>query len=130
MLPTVSPRVLLVDDDPVIIRLLEVNFRLDGFDVSSASHGTEALERVRAERPDAVVLDVMMPGLDGYQVAAAIREDAQLAATLVVFLTARSHHDESAEAGLDDVVRVTKPFDPIALVELVRSGLGARRDAG
>jgi two-component system OmpR family response regulator len=129
MLPTVSPRVLLVDDDPVIIRLLEVNFRLDGFDVSSASHGTEALERVRAERPDAVVLDVMMPGLDGYQVAAAIREDAQLAATLVVFLTARTR-DESTEAGLDDVVRVTKPFDPIALVELVRSGLGARRDAG
>jgi DNA-binding response OmpR family regulator len=124
-----SPRVLLVDDDPVILRLLEVNFRLDGFDVSTASHGIEALERVRAQRPDAVVLDVMMPGLDGYQVAARIREDAELAATLVVFLTARTH-DESSEPGLDDVARVSKPFDPIALVQLVRDGLGVRGDAG
>ena len=122
---------LLVDDDPVILRLLAVNFRLDGFDVSTASHGDEALERVRELRPDAVVLDVMMPGLDGYEVASRIREDAELAATLVVFLTARMQEDEGhREAALDDIARVTKPFDPIALVQLVSSGLSARRDGG
>jgi two-component system OmpR family response regulator len=116
--------VLLVDDDPVILRLLEVNFRLDGFDVSTATHGTEALERVREIRPDAVVLDVMMPGLDGYEVATRIRADETIASTPMVFLTARTQDDERrAAAGLDDVDRITKPFDPIALVQLVRSRL-------
>ena len=124
-----SPRVLLVDDDPVILRLLEVNFRLDGFDVSTASHGSVALDRVREQRPDAVVLDVMMPGLDGYEVAAAIRADAELSATHIVFLTATTHADDRrTRAGLEDVDRMAKPFDPIALVQLVRSrvdGTGA-----
>ncbi|HSL10090.1 MAG TPA: response regulator [Actinomycetota bacterium] len=116
-----SPRVLLVDDDPVILRLLEVNFRLDGFEVSTASHGGEALDRVRELRPDAVVLDVMMPGFDGYEVANRIRADEDLASTQLVFLTARTYDDPSgAAAALDDVDRVTKPFDPIALVRLVR----------
>ena len=116
---------LLVDDDPVILRLLEVNFRLDGFDVSTASHGIEALEHVRELRPDAVVLDVMMPGLDGYEVASAIRAHEDLSSTCLVFLTARTADDERrTQAGLDDIDRVTKPFDPIALVQLVRSRLG------
>ena len=124
-----SPRVLLVDDDPVILRLLEVNFRSDGFEVSTASHGGEALERVRELRPDAVVLDVMMPGLDGYEVAGRIRADDELLSTHLVFLTARTQEDARwTEAGLDDVDRMTKPFDPIALVQLVRSRIdGAER---
>jgi len=121
--------VLLVDDDPVILRLLEVNFRSDGFEVSTASHGGEALERVRELRPDAVVLDVMMPGLDGYEVAGRIRADDELASTRLVFLTARTQEDaRRSETGLHDVDRMTKPFDPIALVQLVRSRIdGAER---
>ena len=122
-----SPRVLLVDDDPVILRVLEVNFRLDGFEVSTATHGNEALARALELRPDAVVLDVMMPGLDGYEVATRIREDAALSSTPLVFLTARTLDDDRA-AGLEGVDRMPKPFDPIALVQLVRSrvdGAGA-----
>jgi DNA-binding response OmpR family regulator len=119
--------VLLVDDDPVILRLLEVNFRLDGFEVSTASHGNEALDRVRQIRPDAVVLDVMMPGLDGYEVATHIRADAELESTQIVFLTARTHDDDRRiEAGLADVDRVPKPFDPAALVRLVRQRVDQR----
>jgi len=127
----VSLHVLLVDDDPVILRLLEVNFRLDGFDVSTATHGDDALERIRTIRPDAVVLDVMMPGLDGYEVAARIRADDELAATHLVFLTARTREDERlTQAGLDDVDRMAKPFDPIELVRLVRNRVEATEATG
>jgi two-component system OmpR family response regulator len=123
--------VLLVDDDPVILRVLELNFRLEGFDVSTAAHGAEALERVRAEKPDAVILDVMMPGLDGYEVASLIRGDQELSSTRLVFLTARTQDDAgwTGEA-FDDVDRMSKPFDPIALVRLVRSRVEATEASG
>jgi two-component system, OmpR family, response regulator len=118
------PRVLLVDDDPVIVRLLEVNFRLGGFEVDSANRGEEALEKARATKPDAIVLDVMMPGLDGYQVCARLREDPNLAEVPVVFLTARAQDDDVAQGySLGVIEYVTKPFDPEALVATVRRAL-------
>jgi CheY-like chemotaxis protein len=123
--------VLLVDDDPVILRVLELNFRLEGFEVSTAAYGAEALERARADKPDAVILDVLMPGLDGYEVASRIRADAELSSTHLVFLTGRAPDDAgSMRAGFDDVDRVSKPFDPIALVRLVRSRVEATEASG
>lgn len=119
-----QPRVLLVDDDPVIVRLLEVNFRLGGFVVEGANRGEEALEKARATRPDAIVLDVMMPGLDGYEVCGRLREDPDLKDVPVVFLTARAQEDDVARGyALDVVEYVTKPFDPEALVATVRRAL-------
>ena len=67
-------RILVVDDDPVIVRLLEVNLRLDGYEVETASRGEEALERAAATGPDLVILDVMMPGLDGWETCRRLRE--------------------------------------------------------
>ena len=117
-------RVLLVDDDPVIVRLLEVNFRLGGFEVEGANRGEEALEKARATKPDAIVLDVMMPGLDGYQVCARLREDPDLADVPVVFLTARAQEDDVARGySLGVTEYVTKPFDPEALVATIRRAL-------
>ena len=102
-------RVLVVDDDPVIVRLLEVNLRLDGYEVETASRGEQALDRATETDPDLVILDVMMPGLEEVP---------------VVFLTARA---EDATPGrgeeLGDVQHVTKPFDPLRLVEMVRRGI-------
>lgn len=119
-----GPRVLLVDDDPAMLRLLEVNFRLEGFVVRTASRGEEAVASIMDDPPDAVVLDVMMPGLDGYQVAARVREDPALASLPIVFLTARVLDEERDQgAGLDDVEFMTKPFDPADLVLAVRRGL-------
>src|SRR5205823_13455689 len=66
--------VLVVDDDPVILKLLEVNFEMEGFQVVRAGDGAEGLERARAVLPDIVVLDVMMPRMTGYEVAKALRE--------------------------------------------------------
>jgi DNA-binding response OmpR family regulator len=120
-----APCVLLVDDDPVIVRLLEVNFRLGGFKVEGAFRGEEALEKARALHPDAIVLDVMMPGLDGYEVCARIREDPELATVPVFFLTARAQDDDVARGyALGVVDYVTKPFDPELLVNAVQTAIG------
>jgi DNA-binding response OmpR family regulator len=117
-------RVLLVDDDPVIVRLLEVNFRLEDFHVRTASNGEEALEKAVEERPDAVVLDVMMPGLDGWEVCARLREDPSLADVPVIFLSARAQDDDRSHGyALGVVEYVTKPFDPAELIEVVRRHL-------
>ena len=122
-----SPVVLLVDDDPVITRLLEVNFRLDGFKVGIASRGDAALERARAVPPDAIVLDVMLPGLDGFEVARQMRAIPNLKDVPVVFLTARSPDDQQAQAqDLGNIDFVAKPFEPVDLVALVRRRVGER----
>lgn len=122
-----APVVLLVDDDPVITRLLEVNFRLEGFKVGVASRGDVALERARAVPPDAIVLDVMLPGLGGFEVARQMRTIESLADVPVVFLTARPPEDQVTEArDLGEVDFVAKPFEPAELVDLVRRRVGER----
>jgi CheY-like chemotaxis protein len=121
------PVILLVDDDPVITRLLEVNFRLVGFRVAAVSRGDVALERLRVAPPSAVVLDVMLPGMDGYEVCRQMRLVPDLAEVPVVFLTARSPDEvENAQGGLGPVDFVSKPFDPADLVELVRQRVAER----
>jgi DNA-binding response OmpR family regulator len=122
------PVILLVDDDPVITRLLEVNFRLVGFRVAAVARGDVALERARAVPPSAVVLDVMLPGLGGYEVCRQMRLIPELAEVPVVFLTARSPDEElAAQGGLDPVDFVGKPFEPGDLVELVRKRVAERQ---
>ena len=115
-----AARVLVVDDDPVIVRLLEVNLRLEGYDVETASRGDEALERAVATSPDLIILDVMMPGLDGWATARRLREQPAFADTPVVFLSARAQDDDRSKGlSLGSVSYVTKPFDPVRLMELV-----------
>ena len=120
--------VLVVDDDPVILKLLEVNFEMEGFQVVRASDGAEGLERAREVRPDIVVLDVMMPRMTGYEVAKALREDEGTAHIPIIFVTARAQSSDverGMELGVDDYV--TKPFDPLDLIARVNTLL-ARRD--
>jgi DNA-binding response OmpR family regulator len=120
------PRVLLVDDDPVILRLLEVNFRLEGFETTKASNGSEALRIATEEHPDCVILDVMLPGMNGHAIYEKMRGDPSLAAVPVVFLSARAMDEDIARYASLDVDYVTKPFDPLELVEVVRGRIGAR----
>lgn len=122
--------VLVVDDDPVILKLLEVNFEMEGFEVVRASDGAEGLERAREVRPDIVVLDVMMPRMTGYEVAKALREDDGTAHIPIIFVTARAQSSDverGMELGVDDYV--TKPFDPLDLIARVNALL-ARTHAG
>ncbi|BDT98067.1 response regulator transcription factor [Nocardia sputorum] len=102
-------RVLIVDDEPMIIELLAVSLRFQGFEVATALSGTEALDRVRGLRPDALIVDVMMPGMDGFGMLRRLRADGVTAP--VLFLTARDDVDDKLTGltlGADDYV--TKPF--------------------
>lgn len=119
-----KPRILIVDDDPVIVRLLQINFRLEGYEVDTASRGEEALQRVREHLPDVVVLDVMMPGLDGWEVCRQLKENPKVSHIPVIFLSARAQDEDRQRGyalGVDEYV--TKPFDPAHLVEIVRRSL-------
>jgi DNA-binding response OmpR family regulator len=122
--------VLVVDDDPVILKLLEVNFEMEGFEVIRASDGAEGLERAREMRPDIVILDVMMPRMTGYEVAKALREDAGTAHIPIIFVTARAQSSDverGMELGVADYV--TKPFDPLDLIARVNTLLARAQGA-
>ena len=124
---TAVPRVLVVDDDPLIVRLLELNFRLSGFDVSSASRGDRAVERAMEVDPDVIVLDVTMPGLDGYEVCRRLRGEDRFADVPVVFLTAHPQEAlETRDLEVGVVDHVTKPFDPETLIAAVRAAMDRR----
>jgi CheY-like chemotaxis protein len=124
-----SPRILVVDDDPVILRLLQVNFRLEGYEVLTASRGDEALRVAKEQHPEVIVLDVMMPGIDGYEVCRQLKEDPDTAAAPVIFLSARAQDaDRDRGYALGVVAYVTKPFDPGQLVDVVRRATGADDD--
>jgi DNA-binding response OmpR family regulator len=111
--------VLVVDDDPFIQKVLRLNLELEGYAVTTASDGEEALERLAGARPDLVVLDVMMPGLDGLEVLRRIRESPETADLPVILLTARGSEEDMWEGwqrGVD--YYLTKPFD---IEDLLRS---------
>lgn len=114
--------VLVVDDDPDICDLVAVNLQLEGFDVTVASSGADALDIVVEERPDVVILDVMMPEIDGFEVCRRIRSDARLGSTPVIMLTAMGQPVDRAKgfaAGADDYF--SKPFNASELVARVTS---------
>jgi CheY-like chemotaxis protein len=121
-------KVLVVDDDEVIVRLLELNFELEGHEVVSVLDGQQALDRIGELAPDVVLLDVMMPEVDGYRVCEVLRADPATAALPIVFLSARAQEVDivrGTEVGGD--AYVTKPFEPLELVELVERLVAERR---
>jgi len=116
--------ILVVDDDPDIARFVEVNLRSAGYDVSVASDGVEALDKAGTLRPDLVLLDVMMPRIDGFEVAQRLRRNPQTASTSIIMLTAKALSTDKVlglTAGADDYI--IKPFDPIELLARVKGTL-------
>ena len=112
------PTILIADDDPVIQKLLAVNFEMEGYRVVTASDGAEALERVASDHPDLAVLDVMMPRVDGLDVVRALRADPATCTMPVILLSAKAQAvdiNRGLEAGAD--MYVTKPFDPAELLD-------------
>lgn len=112
---------LVVDDDMVIRQLIGINLELEGFEVHLAADGEEALKQATDLRPDVVVLDVMMPRLDGLEVARRLRADPRTCAMRLVLVSARAQ-DEDLRRGQDmgADAYVTKPFEPDDLVGVVR----------
>jgi DNA-binding response OmpR family regulator len=120
--------VLIADDDVDIVRFVALNLRLEGFEVVVANDGQDALDKALDVRPSLIVLDTMMPRLDGYQVCSRLRDERPDARVPVIMLTAKSLAADRAmafTAGADDWV--TKPFDPADLVSKVKHHLRFQR---
>ena len=112
--------VLIVDDDPVIQRLLRVNFEMEGYEVIVGVDGIDGLEKARTLRPDIVVLDIMMPRMSGLDVAKALKADPDTASIPVLLLSAKAQEADlraGDDSGADDYL--TKPFDPFQLLQRV-----------
>ncbi len=119
-------KVLVIDDEAPIRLLCRVNLEAEGMDVLDAPDGPSGLELARSERPDAVLLDVMMPGLDGWTVAERLLADEETRDIPIVFLTARADlRDRARGMDLGGLGYVTKPFNPVELASLVREVVGA-----
>jgi len=114
-------KILVVDDEERMVRFIRLNLEYDGFQVIEAFNGNQALEQVRSKLPDLVLLDVMMPDIDGFEVLRIIRETSSVP---VIMLTAKGEEDDRVrglELGADDYI--TKPFSPRELVSRVRAVL-------
>ena len=119
-------RILVVDDEERMVRFIRMNLEHDGFEVSEAFNGKEAIQKIRDVTPDLILLDVMMPDIDGFEVLETVREVSQVP---VIMLTAKGEEDDRVrglELGADDYV--TKPFSPRELVSRVKAVL--RRTEG
>jgi DNA-binding response OmpR family regulator len=119
-------KTLIVDDEAPIRLLCRVNLEAEGIEVLEAADGASGLELARSEKPDAILLDVMMPGLDGWDVAAALLDDDDTAGIPIVFLTARADlRDRARGMDLGGIDYVTKPFNPVELASTVRGVVDA-----
>lgn len=113
-------RVLVVDDEAPIRLLCRVNLEAEGMEVLEAPDGIAGVETARAERPDVILLDVMMPGMDGWQVAEALVDDQSTNHIPLIFLTARAElRDRARGLELGGVDYITKPFNPVELAPVV-----------
>jgi CheY-like chemotaxis protein len=115
-----AARILVVDDDPSIVKLLTLNLEIEGYEVVSAANGREALEAVAEHDPDLVVCDVMMPVMNGLEVVSRLKRDDETKDLPVVMLSAKAQELDVAHGkatGADEYV--TKPFDPEDLLTVV-----------
>jgi two-component system, OmpR family, alkaline phosphatase synthesis response regulator PhoP len=122
-----NPKILLVDDDPDIIELLEYNLSKEGYEIASANDGIQAVETAKTFKPDLILLDVMMPRQDGIETARQLRQLPDFKDTYILFLTARAEEYTEVAAfdvGADDYI--VKPIKPRALVSRIKAVL--RRD--
>jgi DNA-binding response OmpR family regulator len=123
-------RVLVIDDEAPIRLLCRVNLEAEGMEVLEASDGPTGLEKARNEEPDVILLDVMMHGLDGWQVAEELLDSDRTSSIPIIFLTARAEvRDRARGLDLGGIDYVTKPFNPVELAPLVLDLIG-RVDRG
>ncbi|CCW34262.1 response regulator with CheY-like receiver domain and winged-helix DNA-binding domain [Chthonomonas calidirosea] len=114
-------KILAVDDERAIVRLVQINLERQGYQVVTAYDGKEALEKVASEKPDLVVLDVMMPYMDGFEVLQQLRKNPETRDLPVIMLTAKAQDTDvfrGYTSGVD--LYLTKPFNPMELVSFVK----------
>lgn len=119
-------RILVAEDDPDVRELVQLTMQTAGFEVDAVADGSTALEHALADPPDLCLVDVMMPGLDGLQLCAALRRDPATASAPIILLTAKAQESDigvGLASGADQYV--VKPFSPRGLIDSVRTLLGA-----
>ncbi len=117
-------KILIVDDEEDLVATVSFRLEANGYKVVTAFNGIDALAKVKAEKPDLILLDVMMPELDGFETAARLKSDSKTLAIPIIMLTAKSER-ESTEKALDAgaVDYITKPFNPVVLLNKIKSAL-------
>ena len=118
-------RILVVDDEIYIVHILDFSLGMEGYEVLTALDGEQALEKARAEHPDLIVLDIMMPKLDGYEICKMLKSEEGTKNIPVILLSAKGRNVDQKvgfEVGADDYI--TKPFSPRKLVERINAILG------
>jgi two-component system alkaline phosphatase synthesis response regulator PhoP len=124
-----SIKILLVDDEPDILEILSYNLLAEGYTVLTATNGVEAVKQAKINQPDLIIMDVMMPEMDGIEACEQIRTIPEIKETIITFLTARGEDYSQVagfEAGADDYI--TKPIKPKVLVSKIKSLLRRRHD--
>lgn len=116
----VGKRILVCDDDPLIQRLLQVNLEIEDYEVLLAGDGQEAFDVALAEHPDLIILDIMMPRMDGYQACRKLKETDEVKDIPVVFLSAKVQEEDIEEGtALGAAAYLSKPFEPDELVAVI-----------
>ncbi|HET9952423.1 MAG TPA: response regulator [Candidatus Eisenbacteria bacterium] len=118
-------RILVVDDEIYIVHILDFSLGMEGYEVLTALDGEQALERLKSDKPDLIVLDIMMPKVDGYEVCRTIKTNPETQHIPVILLSAKGRNVDQKmgfDVGADDYI--TKPFSPRKLVERINSLLG------
>jgi two-component system KDP operon response regulator KdpE len=115
-----KPIVLVVDDHPKVLRFIEIDLKLRGFEVVTTPSGKEALEFVKSKKPDIMLLDIIMPEVDGFEVLKQLRAFSQL--PVIAFSASHTNHDDAMRLGANDFI--TKPFHPDEMVRRIEALLG------
>ena len=126
-----SAKILIVDDEPDIIEFLSYNLKREGYEIVSANNGREGLTVAERERPDLIILDIMMPEMDGVEVCRQLREREHFQQTVITFLTAREEDYSQIAAldmGGDDYI--TKPIRPMVLISRIKALLRRKKSSG
>jgi len=122
--PDAAIRVIVIDDETDILRLIRTKLSKEGFDVSTASNGDEGIEKVLREKPDVMIVDILMPGKDGYQVVTEVKTKLQEDSPIIIMLTSKTEDEDMVRGlsmGADDYI--TKPFSPRELIERINVAL-------
>ena len=116
-----NKRILIVDDEPHIVMLLETRLKAEGYEVLSAQDGQKGFELAKKEKPDLIVLDLMLPKMDGYKVCGLLKKDSRYAEIPILMFTARAQEEDrrmGEEVGANDYL--TKPFQPAVLLGKIK----------
>lgn len=117
-------KILIVDDEVHLVKILEFTLKHAGYEVVSCHSGNAAVRMVRSEKPDLAILDLMLPGLDGYEVCRQIKNDGELSSIPVIMLSARDYQEEGIRESLPAEAFMRKPFNTDRLIQTIEKLIG------